>query len=137
MALGPLELIVLVFPATRLNDGISAALDRLTHTSGMRVVDALVVRTDTAGGACIVELNDLPGLTGDRLAFVRLASGLIADTDIDELATLVDEHTDAVAVLIEKQWVTELATKVAASDGAVVSLVHIPAVLRSDVAGRR
>jgi hypothetical protein len=131
MALGPLELIVLTFPAPRLNDGVLATLDRLAHAPGVRVVDVLVVRTDAVGGACPVELNELPGLSGlsgDPAVFARLATGLITETDIDEVGALVDHETDALAVLVEHLWVNDLATRVASTDGTVLALMHIPAV---------
>ncbi|WP_436533047.1 DUF6325 family protein [Actinoplanes sp. HUAS TT8] len=125
MALGPLELMIMSFPADRLNDGVLTTLDRLTRAGQMRVVDVLVVRTDAAGGACTVELCDLPGLPGD-LAWARLATGLITATDLDEVARLVDRDTDALAVLLEHRWVNELAGRVAAADGIIVGLTHIP-----------
>lgn len=129
MALGPLELIVLSFPAARLNDGVLATLERLRGAPGMRVVDVLVVRTDAVGGACPVELNELPGLRADARTLSRLATGLITETDIDEVGELVDEETDALAVLVEHLWVSDLASDVAETDGTVLALVHIPAVM--------
>ena len=129
MALGPLELIVLSFPAAKLNDGVLATLDRLHGAPGVRVVDVLVVRTDAVGGACPVELNELPGLAGDLLDLARLATGLITETDIDEVGELVDEETDALAVLVEHLWVNDLASEVASSDGTVLALMHIPVVM--------
>jgi hypothetical protein len=128
MALGPMELIVLSFPAPRLNDGVLATLDRLGHAPGVRVADAIVVRTDAMGGACPVELNELPGLAGDPAAYARLATGLITETDIDEVGNLVDHDTDALAVLVEHLWVNDLASRVASTDGTVLALMHIPAV---------
>ena len=129
MALGPLELIVLSFPAARLNDGVLTTLDQLRGAPGVRVVDVLVVRTDAAGGACGVELSELPGLGGDPLDIARLATGLITETDIDEVGELVDEETDALAVLVEHLWVNDLAGEVASTDGTVLALVHIPNAL--------
>jgi hypothetical protein len=129
MVLGPLELLVLSFPAARLNDGVSATLDRLDSVVYMRVVDILVVRTDAAGGACAVELNELPGLQVDPVVMARLATGLITETDIDEIADLVDNSTDAVAVLVEHVWVNDLADQMAGTDGTVLALMHVPAVL--------
>ena len=129
MALGPLELIVLSFPAARLNDGVLATLDRLDGAPGVRVVDVLVVRTDAAGGACAVELSELPGLGGDPVALSRLVTGLITETDIDEVGELVDDRTDALAVLVEHLWVNDLATEVALTDGTVLALMHIPNAL--------
>lgn len=125
MAFGPLELMIMSFPANRLNDGVLTTLDRLTRAGQMRIVDVLVVSTDPAGEACTVELCDLPGLPGD-LAWARLATGLITETDLDEVARLVDADTDALAVLLEHRWVNELAGRVASADGTIVALTHIP-----------
>src|SRR4051794_6329941 len=133
MVLGPLELIVLCFPATQLNDGVRATLDRLDSVGGMRVVDVLVVRTDSAGGACVVELNELPGLRVDPVAMARLATGLISETDVDDIADLVDHSTDAVAVLVENLWVQNLARQVVAVEGTVLAVIHVPAVQRLPV----
>ncbi|MFC4068742.1 DUF6325 family protein [Actinoplanes subglobosus] len=125
MALGPLELMVLSFPADRLGEGVRATLALLATAGEMRVVDALVIRTDAAGGACTVELTELPCLRGDR-QMARLASGLITESDIDEVAGMVDEQTDALAVLLEHRWVQDLAGPVAASSGSILALTHIP-----------
>jgi len=116
---------ILSFPAKRLNDGVLMTLDRLSRVREMRIVDVLVVRTDSAGGACTVELCEIPELPGGT-AWARLATGLITDTDIDEVAEVVDHETDAVAVLLEHRWVNELAGRVAASNGTIVALTHIP-----------
>ncbi|MEU8240269.1 DUF6325 family protein [Actinoplanes missouriensis] len=126
MAFGPLELMVLSFPADQLTDGVRATLNRLTTAGEMRIVDVLVVRTDAAGGACAVELSELPGLHGDRVRLGRLATGLITESDIDEVAAMVDDQTDALAVLLEHRWVRDLAGPIAASRGSIVALTHIP-----------
>ncbi|AEV84872.1 hypothetical protein ACWT_3848 [Actinoplanes sp. SE50] len=125
MALGPLELMIMSFPADRLNDGVLTTLDRLTRAGEMRIVDVLVVRADAAGVACTVELCELPGLSGD-LAWARLATGLITATDVEEVARLADHETDVLAVLLEHRWVNDLAGRVAASRGTIVALNHIP-----------
>ncbi|MBB2941305.1 hypothetical protein FB565_001009 [Actinoplanes lutulentus] len=125
MAFGPLELMVLSFPTDRLNDGVRTTLDRLASAGEMRVVDVLVVRTDAAGGACAVELTEIPGLRGDRTRLARLATGLITESDIDEMAPMVDNETDALAVLLEHRWVRDLAGPIAASRGSIVALTHI------------
>ncbi|WP_203744912.1 DUF6325 family protein [Actinoplanes cyaneus] len=125
MAFGPLELMIMSFPADRLNAGVLTTLDRLTRAGQLRIVDILVMRTDPAGQACTVELCDLPGLPAD-LAWARLATGLITATDLDEAARLVDRDNDALAVLLEHRWLNELAGRVAASEGTIVALTHIP-----------
>jgi uncharacterized protein DUF6325 len=125
MAFGPLELMIVSFPAERLSDGVLAALDQLTRAGEMRIIDVLVVRTNPAGGALLVELCELPGIP-DYFAWSWPAAGLIAQTDLDEVARLVDAHTDALAVLLEHRWVNDLTDQVAASRGTIVALTHIP-----------
>jgi hypothetical protein len=127
MAFGPLELMVLSFPADQLSGGVRATLNRLAVCGEMRVVDVLVVRTDElTGRAYAVELSQLHGLCGDRLRLARLATGLITESEIDEVAAMVDVKTDALAVLLEHRWVRDLAGPVAASQGSIVALTHIP-----------
>jgi hypothetical protein len=129
MKLGPLELVVMSFPAHRLNEGVRATLDQLIAAGEMRIVDVLVIRTDAAGGACAVELGELPGLRGDLAVLASLATGLITESDIDEVAPRVDTANDALVVLLEHRWVQDLAGPLAASDGTIVALNHIPGLL--------
>jgi hypothetical protein len=58
----------------------------------------------------------------------RPASGLITETDVDEVGELVDDENDALAVLVQHLWVNDLAGEVASTDGTVLALLHIPAV---------
>ncbi|MFC3742650.1 DUF6325 family protein [Paractinoplanes deccanensis] len=125
MALGPLELMVLSFPAEDLNDGVRATLDRLARAGQMRIVDALVVRSDPAGGTCAVELSDLPGIRGDPTALAALSTGLIPEADLHDVALLTDDATDVLAVLLEHRWIGDLAGRVAAARGQIVALTHI------------
>ncbi|WP_328467652.1 DUF6325 family protein [Actinoplanes sp. NBC_00393] len=126
MAFGPLELMVLSFPADRFDTGVRTTLDRLTAAWEMRVVDVLVVRTDAAGTASAVELSELPGLRDDRVWLARLASGLITESDVTEVGAQIGDRRDALAVLLEHRWVRDLADEVAACNGTVVALTHIP-----------
>ncbi|MEU8816580.1 DUF6325 family protein [Actinoplanes sp. NPDC048796] len=126
MALGPLELMVVSFPAEDLNDGVWATLDRLERADQMCVVDALVVRSDQAGGGYAVELIDLPGIRGDPDVLAALATGLITETDITDVAELLDDDAmEVLAVLLEHRWIGDLAGRVAATRGQIVALTHI------------
>lgn len=124
MALGPLETIVVTFPRQHLVDGVRATLDRLTAVRSMGIVDVLIIRTDPATRPQAVELGDLPGLR----ALAGLATGLLPQTDIDEVAALVPAGTDALAVLLEHRWVRELAGPVGACRGTIVAVHHVPVV---------
>jgi hypothetical protein len=122
MAMGPLELVVLSFPAQRFSDGAWAALRHLPTEGEMRVVDVVVVRTDGAGQARAVELTEVPGLRGLALP----SGGLITQVDVAEVAELIEDGTEALAVLLEHRWVLDLASPLATADGSIVALTHIP-----------
>jgi hypothetical protein len=121
MAMGPLELVVLSFPAERFSDGARAALRQFPAWGEMRVVDAVVVRIDVAGRARAVELNEVPSLRG----LASLTGGLITQVDVAEVAELVDDGSEALAVLLEHHWVLDLESPLARSDGSIVALTHI------------
>jgi hypothetical protein len=121
MGFGPLELIVLSFPAERFTDGARAALRHLPTEGEMRVVDAVVVRPAGAGRWHAVELSEVPGLCG----LAPLTSGLITQVDVADIADIVEDGTEALAVLLEHRWVLDLESPLAASDGSIVALTHI------------
>jgi hypothetical protein len=123
MTFGPLETIVVTFPRCDLVDGVRVTLDRLATVDSMSVVDVLVIRTGAARPQA-VELGDLPGL--QRLG--GLATGLLPQTDIDEVAALLPAGTDALAVLLEHRWVRDLADPVDVCHGTIVAVRHITAV---------
>ncbi|MEV6844386.1 DUF6325 family protein [Actinoplanes sp. NPDC051411] len=125
MAVGPLELIVVTFPREHLVDGVRSTLDRLASIRSMNVVDVLVIRTDASASPCSVELSELPGLG----ALGGLATGLLPQTDIDEVSAELPAGTDALAVLLEHRWMRDLAGPVDARGGTIVALHHIATVL--------
>ena len=121
MAFGPLELVVLTFPTERFTDGARAALRHLPTEGEMRVVDVVVVRAGGAGQWHAVELSEVPGLRG----LAPPASGLITEVDVADIADLVEDGTEALAVLLEHRWVLDLKSPLASSDGSIIALTHI------------
>nr|WP_020516054.1 DUF6325 family protein [Actinoplanes globisporus] len=124
MGWGPLELVVMTFPAARLPAGIAAALERLVESADVRVVDALVVRTGPDGVVSAVELTDLPGMPPGWDAPIE---GLISEQDMREISAAVATGEDAVALLVEHRWSADLAERVAGLDGVIVASAAIPA----------
>jgi Family of unknown function (DUF6325) len=122
MSFGPLELVVLTFPADRFTDGVRAALRHLPADGQMRVVDVVVVRAGRAGRWQAVELSEVPGLCG----LAPAPGGLITQVDVDDIADLVEDGTEALAVLLEHRWVLNLESPLATSDGSIIALTHIP-----------
>jgi uncharacterized membrane protein len=137
MTWGPLELVVMSFPADRLPAGVGAALDRLATSADVRLVDALVVRTDTDGTVFAVELTDLPGLDGLPPGWDVTADGLISEADMREIAATVTSGDDAVALLVEHRWSADLAERVAGQNGVLVASAPIPAANAAEATAGR
>ena len=61
------------------------------------------------------------------MALEVLASGLLADEDLEELAEDVETGASAVVVAIEHVWARSLASRLLQVGGAVVATERIPA----------
>ena len=77
---------------------------------------------DLLGAARAGDVRWLRGL--GKQVRPHVLAGLAQSIALQEM--LPDDRTDALAVLLEHRWVTDLARRVAASSGTVVALTHIP-----------
>src|SRR6478672_9680683 len=59
MAIGPVQMLVLGFSEPNFTGKIAAELDRLRKHDFVKVVDALVVQKDDAGGITALQVSDL------------------------------------------------------------------------------
>ncbi len=100
---GPIDLVVLEFPAGTTADATAAAIVDLVDRGVVRLYDILAVRRDADGA---IEL-DLDALDGDLDALAPLAgarSGLIGPEDLADAAAVLDPDTVAVVLLYENAW---------------------------------
>ncbi|GAA3921800.1 DUF6325 family protein [Microbacterium invictum] len=121
---GPVELYLVGFegdrPAPEVMDALTAQLDSGT----VRLLDFVIVARSADGEVTVTEIDEDEYGFGD----VELgAVGIAGEDDIDELAELIEPGASAALIALELVFARELASKLAASGGVVLSSERIPA----------
>ncbi|WP_280398960.1 DUF6325 family protein [Nocardia carnea] len=123
--IGPVELVVLSFPGTRIDRSVTAALAEVVDRGYVTVLDLIYLTMDDAGGLRQVEVDEsltdigLDGLTVD-------SRGLVSDEDLDIVRADMEPGTSAVVIAYEETWARALAGTVRGAGGEVALHVQIP-----------
>ena len=126
--LGPIDYLVVEFPADREPDGSALAIIvDLVDRGIVRVLDLAFVAKDHDGNIAGVELSDM-GLTGDIdiTMFEGAASGLLGDDDLSEAAAALEPGCSAAVLLYENTWAAPFARALRAAGAQVVANGRIP-----------
>jgi len=106
--LGPVDLIVIGFPAGTPHSGGFDRLIDLVDAGTVRVLDFEFVRRDT-NGVRVGEISDLPAVEGfDKDFWSGASSHLLGAEDLDALAADLRAGELALVLLIEQQWLLGL-----------------------------
>ncbi|MGW5313034.1 DUF6325 family protein [Nocardia thailandica] len=123
--LGPVELLVLTFPGTRVAAAVSEALATVVARGDVTLLDLVVLSADEAGSVSEFEIDDevaeigLTGLTASEL-------DLVSDSDLDVVREGLEPGTTAVVLVFENTWARNLAATVRAAEGRVDLHVQVP-----------
>jgi hypothetical protein len=125
MDVGPVELVVLVFPGERADPSVVEALSEVVSRGHVTVLD-LVFLTHTSDG--LIRLTDVQeGLDGVGLGTLEVtAQALISEDDLDVVRDSLEQGTSAVVIVYEQTWARGLAAAVVQAGGEVALHVHIP-----------
>jgi hypothetical protein len=126
--LGPIDYLVVEFPADRQPDGsaMPLLLD-LVDRGIIRVLDLAFVRRDEDGGIAGIDIADL-GLTGDIdvTVFASAASGLLGDDDLAEAGEALEPGCSAAVLVYENTWAAPFATALRQNGAQLVAHGRIP-----------
>ena len=123
---GPVELYLVGFEGERPAPAVMQALTDKLETGVVRLLDFVILSKSADGEVTVTEIEDETdeyGFGGIELGEV----GLTGADDIDELAPLIEPGTSAALVALELVYARDLASKLAASGGVVLSTERIPA----------
>lgn len=130
---GPVELYLVGFEGDRPAPAVMQALTDQLSTGLVRLLDFVIISRSADGDVTVTEVEDESDEYG--LGDVELgALGITGDDDIEELAALVEPGTSAAVVALELAYARELASKLAASGGVVLSSERIPAPVVNAIA---
>ncbi|MFB8004959.1 DUF6325 family protein [Nocardia sp. NPDC056000] len=122
---GPVELVVLTFPGTRVDAAVRAALSEVVDRGYVTVLDLIYLSKDLDGSLTEVEIDEpleelgLAGVSVD----VR---EVISDDDLDLVRDTLRPGTSAIVVVYEQTWARGLADAVTAAGGEVTLHVQVP-----------
>lgn len=124
-AIGPVEMVVLSFPGTRIDPAVTAAFAEVVDRGYATVLDLIYLAKDDDGSITQIEIDEplsetgLDGLTVDPL-------GLVSDEDLDVVRSSIELGTSAVVIVYEETWARRLAGEVRQAGGEVELHVQVP-----------
>lgn len=121
MALGPVEIVEIVFPGNDFHGEIAPALAELVESNTIRVIDFIFVLKDENGDVTQIEISELDDVDLATMnPLLPDVSGLLSDEDLDLLADGLEPNSSALIALFENVWAARFATAVRDAGGEVV-----------------
>jgi hypothetical protein len=127
MSLGPVELLVVEFPGTRVRGDVVPAMRALVESGTVRIIDLLFISKDSDGRVTMLEINDL-GDT-DYASFnsvVSEFSGMLSENDVQRLGATLANDSSAAVLLFENSWATRFRDALVDVGARVVLLERVP-----------
>ena len=127
-AFGPVDFVVLEFPADADTKGCADAIMDLVERGVIRLYDLLVIRKALDGSYSGVDLTDVTSAgVGGFTAFEGARSGLIHDDELRTAAEVVQPGTMAVLIVFENTWAAPFVAAARDAGGELIASQRIPA----------
>lgn len=126
--LGPIDYLVIEFPADRQPDGSALPLlVDLVDRGLIRILDLAFVRRDVDGSIAGVDISDV-GLTGDFdvTLFAGASSGLLDSDDLAEAGAALEPGCSAAVLVYENTWAAPFAAQLRRNGAQLVASGRIP-----------
>jgi Family of unknown function (DUF6325) len=125
--LGPVDFLVIEFPADRANftGGMARELAKLVEAGTIRVIDVIILTKDETGTVDAMELSDL-GELGDLAVIEGQLAELLAADDVEQLAAAMGPGSVAGVFVYENLWAAPFASAARHAGGQLVADGRIP-----------
>lgn len=123
---GPIDFLLIEFPAERLTGEASQALMDLVERGTIRLYDLMVIHKHEDGFVEALELTDPAGVDGFAY-FAGARSGLLGDDEVSEAAEAMEPGTVAALIVYENTWAIPFVAAARNSGGEVIASARIPA----------
>jgi uncharacterized membrane protein len=124
---GPVDFVLIEFPADRLTGEAGPALVDLVERGLIRLFDLTVISKADDGSVVVLELTDPLVGDGGFSYFAGAQTGLIGDDDIRESAEAMTPGTVAALIVYENTWAVPFVGAVRNSGGELIASARIPA----------
>jgi hypothetical protein len=106
---GPVDVVVLAAGEPRFDGGVLAELERQAASGTIRVLDAMILLKDEAGGRAALDIEDLPEEQRKAVGFIETGTrGLFDSEDAETLFEGMVPGSAVVALAIEHTWALAL-----------------------------
>jgi hypothetical protein len=123
---GPIDFLLIEFPADRLTGEASQALADLVESGVIRLYDLMIISKHDDGFVEALELTDSAG-TGGFAYFAGARSGLLGSDELNEAAAAMEPGTVAALIVYENSWAIPFVAAARNSGGEVIASARIPA----------
>jgi hypothetical protein len=125
---GPVDFLLLEFPADRLTGAVATRLAELVEGGLIRLYDLMIISKTQSGAVEAIELRDSP-VAQDFAYFAGASSGLLGDEDMRQAADAMDPGTVAALLVYENSWAVPFVAAARSSGGEVIASGRIPATV--------
>jgi hypothetical protein len=128
-ALGPVDYLVVEFPADRANFSgeMAAELRSLVDRELVRVLDLLLLRKELDGSLEAAELHEVDESdVGQLRALEADVAMLLAEEDVEAIGSSMERGTLAAVLVYENRWAAPFASAVRRSGGQLIASGRIP-----------
>jgi hypothetical protein len=126
--LGPIDYLIVEFPADREPDGSALPyLFDLVDNGVIRLIDLAFIRRDLDGTVAGVDIADF-GMTGDLdvTLFAEASSGILDDDDLADAGNALEPGCSAAVLIYENRWAAPFATALRRNGAQLVANGRIP-----------
>ena len=125
---GPIDTLIIEFPADASGGETVAALVALLERGTVSVYDLVVVEKPGAGAAREVDLTDSPDAPlGAFAALADLRSGLLGDEDVAAASEVLEPGRVAIAMVYENTWAAPFAAAARGEGAELVASTRLTA----------
>ena len=126
--LGPIDYLIVEFPADRTPDGSALPyLVDLVDRGIIRVLDLMFIRRELDGSTTGLDISDVD-MDGelDVTLFAEAASGLLDESDLSEAGSALEPGCTAAVLVYENRWAAPFATALRRNGAQLVANGRIP-----------
>ncbi len=126
-ALGPISYLIVEFPGSKMTgEGFVTLLD-LVDRGIIRILDLIFVRRDPDGSTRALDLQDIDrDGRFDLAVFAGASSGLLAESDLAEAASVIEPGSSAGILIFENRWATGFIQALRRGEAELVAAGYIP-----------
>ena len=129
MGMGPVDYMIVAFPGNQFRGEIIPALQELTDSDTIRIIDLAMVIKDENGNAEALEVSDLDSEFGSALSKLlgNASGGLLNTDDLEAAAEELEPNSSAALLVWENVWAANLKDAMQRAGAELWDFERVPA----------